>query len=132
MPSALIWGSETLRMASQRGALTPICEATIPSTASPISETSPSPRSLKWLSDVSKPKKSVVTTEELRAFGPTRKIFGRRVFSFGSCAAFALNRDRAFANFVVLAAELAKSDSANGLFLYFAVQSKRRTVLTIH
>ena len=46
VPSALICGSETLRTAIQRGALLPIRFATSPSTASPISDTSPSPCSL--------------------------------------------------------------------------------------
>ncbi len=87
-PSALICGSETWRMASQHGALSAISEATNPRTASPISETSPSPCSLKWLFDVSKPKKSVVTTDDRSAFSATRTIFGGRKLSFGSCAAF--------------------------------------------
>jgi len=63
---------------------------------------------LKWLSDVSKPKKSVVTTEELSAFGATRKIFGRRWLSFGSCGAFTLKSDRAVAKCVAFAGELVK------------------------
>ena len=43
VPSALICGSETLRTASQRGALAPMSEATRPRTASPISDTAPKP-----------------------------------------------------------------------------------------
>jgi hypothetical protein len=58
-------------------------------------------------------------------------IFGRRRFSFGSCAAFALNSDRAVAKCVAFTAELAKCAWANGFFLNFAVQSKRTTGLTI-
>jgi hypothetical protein len=40
------------------------------------------------LFDVSKPKKSVVTTDDRSAFSATRTIFGGRKLSFGSCAAF--------------------------------------------
>jgi len=53
------------------------------------------------LSDVSKPKKSVVTTEDFSALGATGTILGKRLFSGGSRLTFALNSDSAcLKNFV--------------------------------
>jgi hypothetical protein len=89
--SAWICGSETFLTAIQTGACAPSPWATMPSTASPISDTSPTPCSLKWLSEVSKPKKSVVTTEEVSPSGGTTMMSGGRVLSFGSCPSLAAN-----------------------------------------
>jgi hypothetical protein len=58
------------------------------------------------LSDVSKPNRSVVTTEDFKSAGATLMILGGRVLSFGSCAELALNSDLATANFDDLAGVL--------------------------
>jgi hypothetical protein len=79
---------------------------------------------------VSKPKKSVVTTEEDRPLGFTTKIFGALVLSFGNCPALALNSVLACANFFVTADLLEKCSCANGCFLNFDRQSKRTIGLT--
>jgi hypothetical protein len=63
--------------------------ATKTSTASPISDTSPKPLKPKRLFEVSKPKKSVVRTDDVSP--PLRTIFGGRALSFGSCPELALN-----------------------------------------
>jgi hypothetical protein len=61
---------------------------------------------LRAAPDVSKPEKSVVTTDELSAFGPTLTILGRRLLSLGSCEAFALKSERAVTKRAVFAGTL--------------------------
>jgi hypothetical protein len=60
------------------------------------------------LSDVSKPKKPVVTTDDSSASIGTLTIFGAHVLSFGSCAALALKSARALAKRLCLGAVLLK------------------------
>jgi len=56
---------------------------------------------------VSKPKKSVVTTEDFRSPGDTEKILGCRVLSRGSCAALNRKSERAVARCFFLGGALA-------------------------